>query len=51
MNRITTLEVSLKQREMLRAAEQRRWVASVRRAERRQSRIERALRLRNPAGR
>ena len=51
MNRITTLEVSLKQREMLRAAEQRRWAASVRRPERPQSRIERALGLRNQAGR
>ena len=50
MNRITTLEVTLKQREMLRAAEHRRWAASVRRPER-QSRLERALGLRNPAGR
>ena len=51
MNRITTLEVALKQREMLRAAEHRRWAASVRRPERRQSRIARALGLRNPASR
>jgi len=50
MNRITTLEVTLKQREMLRAAEHRRWTASIRRPER-QSRLERALGLRNRAGR
>ena len=50
MNRITTLEVTFKQREMLRAAEHRRWAASIRRPAR-QSRLERALGLRNPAGR
>jgi hypothetical protein len=50
MSHTTTLEVTFKQREMLRAAEHRRWAASIRRPER-QSRLERALGLRNPAGR
>ncbi len=51
MNRISSLEVSLKQRDMLRAAEHRRWAASVRAPERQPSRIARALGLRYPAGR
>jgi hypothetical protein len=50
MNRITSLEVSFKQRDMLRAAEQRRRETSVR-PERHPSRIARALGLRYPAGR
>jgi hypothetical protein len=51
MNRISSLEVSFKQRDMLRAAEQRRRETSFRQPERHPSRIARALGLRYPAGR
>jgi hypothetical protein len=42
----TPFEVSLRQQEMLREAQHRRWVASIRRKEQRTSRIAQALGLR-----
>ena len=51
MNFTSTLEVTLKQREMLRDAEQRRWEATIRRSQRHPARTTWALGLRIPIGR
>ena len=45
MYRATSLEVTLRRQEQLREAEYRRWTATIRRTDRRSSRIARALGL------
>jgi hypothetical protein len=51
MYRATSLEVNLRRQELLRDAEYRRWATTVRRTDRRSSRIARALGLRPASGR